>query len=350
MVSKSQNTPANVAKSPPRIAMIGCGAIAERYHLPGLAKVPGVIENVVLVDRSAERTQAMANMFGITRQASDVAEVIDDIDGAIVAVPPALHYPICMQLLTRGIPVLCEKPLAESPTEAREMVEAAAKHSVALAVNHTRRMLPAYAEIRRLVDLQTIGDIVEIRWEEGCEFSWPAATAFQFRSGAKGVMLDTGIHSLDLICWWLEQKPDVVSCQTDSYGGPEALAEIELQTDECHVHVKLSWLSRLANRYSIVGERGTISGELDYYDRLTIATPNGRRTERKLRSTAKSYNDFGCQIIANFIDVIAGRAAPLIPAATVLPALEVMDECYEAATRLEMPWVEIEEGVCHATA
>lgn len=350
MASNTQNITGKAGKSPPRIAMIGCGAIAERYHLPGLAKMPGVIQNVVLVDRCTERTQAMASMFGITKQATDVGEVIDEIDGAIVAVPPALHYPICMQLLTRGIPVLCEKPLAESPAEAREMVEAAEKHSVALAVNHTRRMLPAYAEINRLLNLRAIGDVVEIRWEEGCEFSWPAATAFQFRSGAKGVLLDTGIHSLDLICWWLGQRPDVVSCQTDSYGGPEALAEIELQSGECRVHVKLSWLSRLANRYCIVGERGTISGELDYYDRLTITTPNGQRKERSLRAAEKTYNDFGCRIIANFVDTIGGRAAPLIPAESVLPALEVMDECYEVATRLDMPWVEIEEEVCDATA
>lgn len=330
--------------------MIGCGAIAERYHLPGLAKVPGVIPNVVLVDRSAERTGAMAQMFGIQRQVTDVGEIIDEIDGAIVAVPPALHYPICMQLLTRGIPVLCEKPLAESPAEAREMVEAAEKHGTALAVNHTRRMLPAYAEIKRLLDAQAIGSIVEIRWEEGCEFSWPAATAFQFRSGAKGVLLDMGIHSLDLICWWLGKKPEVLSCQTDSYGGPEALAEVALQTNECRVQVKLSWLSRLANRYSIVGERGTISGELDYYDRVTITRPNGQRKVQSLRSVEKTYNDFGCRIIANFVDTVVGRAVPLIPAESVLPALEVMDECYESASRLEMPWVEIEEGVCDATA
>lgn len=330
--------------------MIGCGAIAERYHLPGLAKVPGVIPNVVLVDRSAERTQAMAQMFGIQRQVTDVGEIINEIDGAIVAVPPALHYPICMQLLTRGIPVLCEKPLAESPAEAREMVEAAAKHSTALAVNHTRRMLPAYAEIKRLLDSQAIGNIVEIRWEEGCEFSWPAATAFQFRSGAKGVLLDTGIHSLDLICWWLGEKPEVLSCQTDSYGGPEALAEVALQTNACRVQVKLSWLSRLANRYSIVGECGTISGELDYYDRVTIMSPRGQRKAQSLRSVEKTYNDFGCRIIANFIDTVVGRAVPLIPADSVLPALEVMDECYGIASRLEMPWVENEEGVCDATA
>lgn len=347
---KTQRITGNSEKSLPRIAMIGCGAIAECYHLPGLAQVPGILSNVVLVDRNIERARSMSAMFGIARHVSDVSDILNEIDGAIVAVPPALHYPICMQLLTRGVPVLCEKPLAESPAEAREMVEAARKHHVALAVNHTRRLLPAYAQIKRLLDSQAVGGIREICWQEGCEFSWPAATAFQFRSGAKGVLLDTGIHSLDLICWWLGQKPKLVSCQTDSFGGPEALAEIRLQAGACDVYVKLSWLSRLANRYSIVAERGTITGELDYYDRLTITALSGQRKLQHLRAAEKTYNDFGCRIIANFIDTIAGRAEPLISAESVLPALDVMDECYEVATRLEMPWVELEEGVCHATA
>ena len=168
----------------PRIAMIGCGAIAERYHLPGLAKLPGVIEHMVLVDRSAERMQLMADRFGIRRQASGLDDVIGEIDGAIVAVPPALHHPICMELLAHGVPVLCEKPLAESPAEGREMVALAKERNVALCVNHTRRMLPAYSEIKRLLDSKAIGELIEIRWEEGCEFDWPAASAFQFRSGA----------------------------------------------------------------------------------------------------------------------------------------------------------------------
>jgi predicted dehydrogenase len=330
--------------------MIGCGAIAERFHLPGLAKMPDVIERVVLVDRNADRTRSMAGMFGIRRQARDLNEVINEIDGAIVAVPPALHHPICMDLLTHGIPVLCEKPLAESPAEGRDMVALAKERNVALCVNHTRRVLPAYAEIKRLLDSGAIGELVEISWEEGCEFDWPAASAFQFRSGARGVLLDTGIHSLDLICWWLGRQPEFVSSQTDSFGGPEALAEVALQSGPCRIHLRLSWLSRLANRYTIVGERGTISGVLDYFDRITITTPSGQRHVRHLREPERTYNDFGCRIIANFIEVVAGRAAPLVPAESVLPALDVMDECYAAATRLCMPWLEIEERACHASA
>lgn len=330
--------------------MIGCGAIAERYHLPGLAKIPGTIQNIVLIDRSVERRALMARQFGIHQQAMELSEVIDQIDGAIVAVPPALHHSICMQLLARNVPVLCEKPLAESPTEASELVAVAKQRGVPLGVNHTRRVLPAYAEIKRIVSSGEIGALVEIRWEEGCEFDWPASSAFHFRSGARGVLLDTGVHSLDLICWWLGQKPEVVSCQTDSFGGPEAMAEVRLQSGPCKIFVKHSWLSRLANRYTLVGERGTITGELDHFDRITVSTPDGRRKERRLRGTERTYGDFGARIIANFIDVIAGKVQPLVPAASVLPSLEVMDECYASATRLDMPWLQAEEIASYASA
>ena len=88
---KNANNPRNFAGRAPRIAMIGCGAIAERYHLPGLAKIPGVIENVLLVDRSSKRTQLMDDRFGVRRQAADISDVINESDGAIVAVPPAWH-------------------------------------------------------------------------------------------------------------------------------------------------------------------------------------------------------------------------------------------------------------------
>lgn len=334
----------------PRIAMIGCGLIAERYHLPGLAGIPGVLENVVLVDRNAERLQLMSDKFGVRQQATDVDAVIGEIDGAIVAAPPALHHPICMKLLSRDIPVLCEKPLAETSAEAREMVDLARDRGVALAVNHTRRLLPAYVEVKRLLAAGAIGELVQIRWHEGFLFDWPAASAFHFRSGARGALMDTGIHSLDLICWWLGKRPSVVSSLNDSFGGPEAMAEVRLLSDHCQIELKLSWLGRLANCYEIIGSRGTISGELDYWDLVTVTHASKRRKSRRLRHTERDYNDFGATIIANFVDAVEGRAEILVPASAVVTALDVMDECYMSAARLEMPWLEYEEDACYATA
>lgn len=331
----------------PTIAVIGCGAIAERYHLPALAKNRRVLERAILVDPDAARTSRLSTSFGIRHALPDVASLDGDIDGAIVAAPPALHYPICMDLLTRGIPVLCEKPLADSEARATEMVKCAADHSTVLCVNHTRRLYPAYQMIRRLLSEGAIGTVSEVKYDEGFEFDWPAATAHHFRSGARGALFDTGIHGLDVLCWWMGGRPTLVSSETDSFGGPEAMARVRMRRGACRAELKISWLTRLANQFSIVGDAGEIRGRIDIWNRVHIATRDGRQRQIRLRTCEKSYAEFGVRMIRNFLEVVAGRDAPLVPAADVLPALELMDAAYGAARRLPLPWLRPAEGACH---
>jgi predicted dehydrogenase len=333
--------------SDPVIAVIGCGLIAERYHLPGLASNRRALDRAILVDPDAARTARLGELFGVRQRATDVAAVIDEIDAAIVAVPPALHYPVCMELLSRGVHVLCEKPLADSADKAAALVSQAARHGAILCVNHTRRLYPAYATIRRLLADGVIGTLQHLRYEEGYEFNWPAASAFHFRSGARGVLLDTGIHGLDVICWWLGGKPELMSSEDDSFGGPEALARLRLQYGTCRVELKLSWLNRLANRFEIVGDRGTIAGRIDVWDRVLVEHQAGRREEVRLPACERKYDEFGVRMLGNFLEAIAGRAEPLVPACEVLSALELMDEAYSAARRLPMPWLEPQKELCH---
>lgn len=324
--------------------MIGCGAIAERFHLPALARNRHALERAILVDPDVARTRQLADRFGIRRFAPDVAALTDDVDGAIVAAPPALHYPICMELLARGLPVLCEKPLADSASKAAEMVSCAADHGAALCVNHTRRLYPAYQTVRRLLSDGAIGTIREMHYDEGFEFDWPAATAYHFRSGARGALFDTGIHGLDVLCWWMGGQPTLVSSETDSFGGPEAMARVRMRRGPCLAELKISWLTRLANQYAIVGEGGAIRGRIDDWNRVRIETLDGRQQQIRLRGCEATYVEFGVRIIQNFLDVVARRDEPLVPAADVLPALELMDAAYRATRRLPLPWLQPQGG------
>ncbi|MEW5961101.1 MAG: Gfo/Idh/MocA family oxidoreductase, partial [Chloroflexota bacterium] len=139
----SKTVPA-LPKSSPRIAVIGCGAITEWFYLPALARHPSVLQKLILVDRDEARAQKLARQFNVQRCLADYHEVLDEVDGAIIAVPTHFHYPIAMEFLVRGIPILCEKPLAETAVKAREMVAQAQKSGVALATNYTRRLYASY--------------------------------------------------------------------------------------------------------------------------------------------------------------------------------------------------------------
>src|SRR5207244_4220523 len=78
---------------PVRVALIGCGAIAESMHLPVLAGHEA-IRSAALVDRNLERAQKLAAGYGVARVLADAADLpAGEIDAAIIATPPFHHAP-----------------------------------------------------------------------------------------------------------------------------------------------------------------------------------------------------------------------------------------------------------------
>lgn len=323
----------------PRVAIVGCGAIAERYHLPALAALPGALEHAVLVDPNPERVSELATKFGVRKSVGDYHEILGEVDCAVLAVPHHLHYPLAMEFIEQGVHVLCEKPLAASAAEGREMVEQARQRDVVLCVNQTRRLFPAYAEIRQMLAAGELGTLTSIRYLDGKQFHWPTASGFYFRQQEpRGVLFDKGVHGLDAICWWLGGKPEVVKSQNDSFGGPESVAHLALRHGQCDIEVRLSWLSQLDNTFRIEGTAGRIEGGIEQWEVLRVTHADGRQETRRMGATERSYDEFGVRMMTDFVEAAATGHRPLVPAENSLDTLQLIDECYEAATRFDMPW------------
>jgi len=326
----------------PRIAIIGCGAITELFYLPALAKRRDILQKLILVDNNAERLQKVAAKCpGVTLR-TDYRDILDKVEGAIVAVPHQSHYPISMDFLRKGVHVLCEKPLAEDPDEAGEMVAQAEKSGVTLSVNHTQRLFPANIKIKELLVQGKFGKPLYMRYAWGDEFAWPTASGFYFNPKIRkgGVLLDRGPHALDLICWWLGYKPELVLSENDSFGGIEAVAHVRFKSCDCIIEVKLSWLSVLSNSYALRCELAEIENNFLSWWQLPIRHKSGKVEIIPLHSSERHYNDFGAKIVSNFIDVIRKGNAPLIPASEVIPSIELIQECYAKAQRFNLPWYE----------
>lgn len=330
----------------PRIALIGCGAIAECFYLPALAKHPQVLKNLVLVDKNDERVRAVASRFAIRDHCSECREVLGKVDGAIVAVPNRFHYQISMDFLRASIPVLCEKPLTESVAEAQALVAQANKAHVALAVNHPRRLFANHVKVKEMLSNGDIGDLSSLSYVEGWKFSWPTASGFYFdsRLQSKGILADVGAHVLDIICWWLGEKPALLSSENDSFGGVESVARVRFQHGKCLGEAQFNRLSRLRNQFRIVGDTLSVESGIEEWGSLMITTKSGRTTRLKTGAQEHEYNEFGHQIVDNFMDVIARNAQPFVPASDVLPSISWLEECYESAKRFKMPWYENLEG------
>jgi NAD-dependent oxidoreductase involved in siderophore biosynthesis len=123
MASTTQIPATSSSVGPHRVAIIGCGAVVERYHLPASKLVPRLsIE--VLVDRDERRAAALAAAYGVPRVSHDYRTIVGDVDAAIIALPHSLNARVAREMLGERISVLVEKPMAVGAAEAQEVLSA----------------------------------------------------------------------------------------------------------------------------------------------------------------------------------------------------------------------------------
>ena len=143
-----------------RLVVIGAGLIG-REHCDLIRQHSGA-DLVGLADIS-EPARAYAHSNG-NAFFSDYEEMLDRLipDGAIVALPNSLHLIAGQACLSRGVPCLIEKPIAETVAAAKILVNASATLAVPVLVGHHRRYSPDILEARRLIRDGALGDLVAV--------------------------------------------------------------------------------------------------------------------------------------------------------------------------------------------
>ncbi|TLW90454.1 Gfo/Idh/MocA family oxidoreductase [Saccharomonospora piscinae] len=145
--------------SPVRIAVVGAGLIGRR-HL-GLLGADPDCEPAAVVDPDPAARAALPGIPAYAELADMLAVVRPD--GVIVASPNRFHAEHVLRCLAHGVPVLVEKPLADSVADGLAMVEAAESAGVPLLVGHHRRHSPLLAAARAVVRRGTLGRLVAVQ-------------------------------------------------------------------------------------------------------------------------------------------------------------------------------------------
>jgi predicted dehydrogenase len=319
------------------IALVGCGAIAEDFYIPALRKAADYQNCLWLVDPAIARTSRLASKYGMraTHVVSSIKELPDDVKGAINATPSHLHAQTSIELIERKLPVFIEKPMAESVREANEILKAAGQ--LPLSSNQYRRRYPASLAIRDHIKTGKLGRLRRLVWHEGGKFDWPTLSGFYFRrpwsdGRPRGALLDTGAHILDLICWWLGERPTVIQAWMDSFGGPEAFVTLGAAAGDMEIEVKISFISRLQNEVIIEGDKGIIRHR-PYEPRRFYFQPLGQQERTVNLPGPENRAAVAHELMSNFLDVIEGRSKSLlIDAASVVPSLEMIDRAYSIAS------------------
>jgi len=195
------------------VAVIGVGHLGKE-HARILAQMPGV-ELIGVVDPHTAQAQAVAQRCS-TQAYHDYRPLLGRLHAAIVAAPTAYHHSIACDLLRAEVPLLVEKPLANSREQGIEIVALARRHNTLLQVGHIERYNPAYEELlrQRLVPRY-------LRCERHGSFTG--------RSGDVGAVLDLMIHDIDLVLNLVGEPVQRVEAMGAALlGGHEDLAQARL--------------------------------------------------------------------------------------------------------------------------
>lgn len=183
---------------PIRFGLVGAGGIARAY-VEALAATPDV-RLVAVSDTRPEAAAALASTCSaeVFRSHDELADR-GGCEAVIVCTPPRFHAGITLDLLGRGIAVLCEKPLSISEEAARSMIDGAARVGVPLAMASKFRYVPALSAARQLILNGAIGELIQVE----NAFSGRIDMTGRWNSdpwvSGGGVIIDNGTHSADII-------------------------------------------------------------------------------------------------------------------------------------------------------
>jgi predicted dehydrogenase len=147
-----------VSHHPLGIAIVGCGGVTLQNHLPGLV-LCAETRVVALCDANPTTLEQAARETGVARTSLNYEEIVgrDDVDAVIIATPNVFHKPIALAAIAAGKHVLCEKPIAMTYADAKEMADAADAADVRHMTAFTYRFVPAMRYLGHLIARGDLG-------------------------------------------------------------------------------------------------------------------------------------------------------------------------------------------------
>lgn len=187
-----------------RLGIVGTSWWADSMYLPALRGHPRAEVRAIAGTRP-DHTRAFAREWGIPRAYDSLEAMLDggELDALLVLAPNVHHHPMTMAALGRGLHVLCEKPLAMSAGQAREMAETAERLGLVTMTPFTYVFMPFARYVKELVEGGWIGRPyhLDLRYFAGYARELSYLWRFDLREAGTGVTGDLGSHWIQMARW-----------------------------------------------------------------------------------------------------------------------------------------------------
>lgn len=271
----------------------------------------------VICGRDRAGAEAAARQFGWEEVETDWRKVIErkDIDVVDISTPGNLHHEMAVAAAKAGKHIICEKPLANTLADAKEMLRAVEKAGVKHMIMHNYRKIPAVALAKKLIEDGKIGDMYHYHgaylqdWIMDPNF--PLVWRLEKKFAGSGALGDIGAHAVDLahylnsdiqsvsslVTTFIKERP-LVGAGAGSWGAKGSAGKGRVTVDD-----DANFLARFKNgsvgvfessrfcggrrnynTFQVYGSKGSLAfnlermNELEFYDRTEDAADQGFKT------------------------------------------------------------------------
>lgn len=317
-----------------RGAIIGLGNVALDGHLPGWATSQDVAIVAVTDLERARREEAAARVPGARWfDSADDLLAAPGLDFVDICTPPSSHAPLIEKALTRGLHVLCEKPLVRTRAELTAVSRLAAARRCVLSTVHNWHHAPIVRRTAELVREGAVGRVTQVTWHT--LRVRPAATrdaqAANWRldptvSGG-GILTDHGWHVFYVVQRWIGARPTAVRARLEKRKhaalAVEDTATVELTFPDATAEILLTWAAEERRNWAEV--RGA-AGSLELRDDTLVLTRGGA-AERwpcpPALSNGSTHPDWFAPVAGQFVaDIAAGDGQANLAEASLCVLLE----------------------------
>ena len=332
-----------------KFALIGTGGIAQTYAQA--FQTSECCKLVAVADINQDSAKAFAEPFG-ARSFADYKSLAEnsEIDAVIISTPPDSHPEIAMYFMTRGVHVLCEKPLCLSINEAKEMIECAERTGVKFTMASKFRYVEDVIKAKSMVASGVLGEVVQFENAFTAKVDMSKRWNSDKQIAGGGVLIDNGTHSVDIIRYFLGAIDEILALETSGTQNLPVEENVKLLAKTrsgVAASVDLTWgiNKELPNFISIYGTNGTLH--------------IGWRESRYKLNTSPDWTVFGRGYdkvqafrskIENFAHAIRGKEELLIKPEDALASVEVIEAAYRSLNQNLWTRVEDSKGLSAVSA
>jgi len=305
------------------IGVVGLGFIGN-VHLSCFQQMEGIRIGGV-ADEVRERGEKSSKYYGC-KLYEDCSQLIraDDVDIIDICVPTYLHKQLAVATAKEGKDIICEKPIARTIIDAKEMAQASRENNVRLFIGHVVRFFPEYAKIRECIRAGEVGKPGMVRTFRGGASPLSRASWYNDVGKSGGLLVDMLIHDFDWLRWTFGEIKSVYAQGSSLKEKEVVLVNVRFKNGII-AHVEGSWAHPanfpFTTRVEVTGTQGLIQYDSNNSAPVKVFSEKaGEATKAPESPLSKSP---WCLELEHFIECLRKNEKPLVTIDDAIEALRI---------------------------